>query len=101
MKKRIALILALLLCVGVTACALGGAQEEKVHQIGVIVYNLGDEEVISFREYLQGYIEKNFEMVKFVYSDSITSQEQEMDFIRDACASGVEGFLGEPNSSLP
>ncbi len=93
MKKRIALILALLLCVGVTACALGGAQEEKVHQIGVIVYNLGDEEVISFREYLQGYIEKNFEMVKFVYSDSITSQEQEMDFIRDACASGVEGFL--------
>ena len=94
MKKQTALLLALLLCISLLACAAGGGdQEEKVHQIGVIVYNLGDEEVISFREYLQGYIEKNFEMVKFVYSDSIRTQEEEMAFIQSACDSGVEGFL--------
>ena len=94
MKKLTALLLALLLCISLLACVAGGGdQEEKVHQIGVIVYNLGDEEVISFREYLQGYIEKNFEMVKFVYSNSISSQEEEMAFIQSACDNGVEGFL--------
>ena len=59
----------------------------------MIVYNLGDEEVIGIREYLQGYIEKNFEMVKFVYSNAISSQEQEMAFIQEACDNGVEGFM--------
>ena len=99
MKRRLALLLALVLCLGLTACAresaspASPASEEPVHQIGVIVYNTGDEEVIGFREYLQGYIESNFEMVKFLYSGSISSAEEELDFIRKACASGVEGFL--------
>ena len=52
-----------------------------------------DEEVIGFREYLQGYIESNFPMVKFLYSESIQTEEQELDFIRSACAQGVEGFM--------
>jgi len=96
MKRRLALLLALVLCLGLTACAresASPASEEPVHQIGVIVYNTGDEEVIGFREYLQGYIESNFPMVKFLYSGSISSAEEELDFIRKACASGVEGFL--------
>ena len=75
-KKAIALILALALCLAVAAC--GSASQpaaprytsEPVHKIGVIVYNTGDEEVIGFREYLQGYIESNFQMVQFVYSGS-------------------------------
>ncbi len=98
MKKSIALILAMVLCLGLCAC---GAKQpaapqhttEPQHKIGVIVYNTGDEEVISFREYLQGYIESNFEMVKFVYSDSIRSREEELDFIQKACDDGVEGFM--------
>lgn len=96
MKKLILLILAAALCLGVAACssAAGPAEEAgKIHQIGVIVYNLGDEEVIGIREYLQGYIEQNFEMVKFVYSGAVTTPEEEMAFIRDACDSGVEGFM--------
>ena len=97
-KKLIALALALALCLGLAAC--GSAQpavprytQEPVHKIGVIVYNTGDDEVISFREYLQGYIEDNFEMVKFVYSDSIQTAEQELAFIQKACDEGVEGFM--------
>ena len=99
MKKLTALFLALLMCLGAAACGQTAAPaesqtaEKEVHQIGVIVYNLGDEEVVGFREYLVGYIEKNFEMVKFVYSDSIRTQEQEMAFIQSACDSGVEGFM--------
>ena len=98
MKKLTALILALALCLSLAACASSqtpttGTPDTQIHKLGVIVYNTGDEEVIGFREYLQGYIEDNFEMVKFVYSDSISSPEEELDFIQKACDQGVEGFL--------
>ncbi len=98
MRKLTALILALALCLSLAACAssqtpAAGTPDTRVHKLGVIVYNIGDEEVIGFREYLQGYIEDNFEMVKFVYSDSVSSPEEELDFIQRACDQGVEGFL--------
>jgi len=106
MRRGLSLLLLLALCLSLTAC--GGKPAETGttgtdapptpadttrHKIGVIVYNTGDEEVIGFREYLQGYIEDNFPMVEFVYSDSIISREQELEFIRNACAQGVEGFM--------
>ena len=100
MKRLTALLLALCLCLSLAACAAapaapssGSGSETEVHKLGVIVYDTGDEEVIGFREYLQGYIEDNFEMVKFVYSGSIGSGEEELDFIRSACEESVEGFL--------
>ncbi len=98
MKKLTALILTLAICLSLAACTTssGGtatASDTEVHKLGVIVYNTGDEEVIGFREYLQGYIEDNFEMVRFVYSDSISSGEEELEFIQKACDEGVEGFL--------
>ncbi len=98
-KKAIALLLALILCLLCAACGGSSAPDgqkpaaQTVHKLGVIVYNTGDEEVIGFREYLQGYIEDNFEMVRFVYSDSIATREEELDFIQKACDEGVEGFL--------
>lgn len=98
MKKLTALVLALLLTFYTASC--GQTQPEPpeqskgpVHKIGVIVYNTADEEVIGFREYLQGYIESNFEMVEFLYSDSIRSRKEELAFIQSACDSGAEGFL--------
>ena len=103
MKRSLSLLLMLVLCLGLAACAGTGAQPETpqkpvptdttLHKIGVIVYNTGDEEVIGFREYLQGYIEANFPMVKFLYSDSIQDREQELSFIQSACDEGVEGFM--------
>ena len=88
MKRLMAilLMLAIALCLPATA-------EEGVHKIGVIVYNTADDEVLGFKEYLKGYIEQNFEMVKFVYSGSITSREEELNFIQTACDQGVEGFM--------
>ena len=102
MKKTLSLLLLLVLCLSLAACAGGGENPEPnkpaptdttLHKIGVIVYNTGDEEVIGFREYLQGYIESNFPMVKFLYSDSIQSEEQELAFIQSACDQGVGGFM--------
>ena len=103
MKRILSLLLILVLCLGLAACAGTPAQPDTPqkpvptdttqHTIGVIVYNTGDEEVIGFREYLQGYIESNFPMVKFLYSDSIQTKEQELSFIQSACDEGVEGFM--------
>ena len=89
-------MLALALCAMTPACAEG-----ELHRIGVIVYNTADEEVLGFKEYLKGYIEQNFEMVEFVYSYSINSEEQELQFIQAACDSGVEGFLSFTSYDLP
>jgi hypothetical protein len=91
MKKELtALILALAIVLSLAACvstetANPRYTREPAHKIGVIVYNTGDNEVISFRDYLQGYIESNFEMVEFVYSESILNREQELEFIQRAC----------------
>ena len=103
MKRLLSLLLALFLCLSLAACAGGGGQpgapekpvptDTTLHTIGVIVYNTGDEEVIGFREYLQGYIESNFPMVRFLYSDSIQTEEEELAFIQSACDRGVEGFM--------
>ncbi|MBR4692700.1 MAG: hypothetical protein IKP17_08070 [Oscillospiraceae bacterium] len=102
MKKLTAALLLLALCLSLAACTGGETSDvpnkpvptdSTLHKIGVIVYNTGDEEVIGFREYLQGYIESNFEMVQFLYSDSIQNEEQELAFIQSACDQGAEGFL--------
>ena len=98
MRRTLALILAVALCLALSACGASqtektGQTSEPVHKIGVIVYNTGDDEVIGFREYLQGYIESNFEMAEFVYSSSIQNEEQELAFIQQACDEGVEGFM--------
>ena len=97
MKRVLVFLLVLILCVSLAACSRKETVEEhaatEVHKIGVIVYNTADQEVQGFREYLQGYIEDNFEMVKFVYSSSIQNEEEEQDFIKAACADGVEGFM--------
>ena len=97
MKKITAVLLALALCLSLAACGANKTETTpptgQVHKIGVIVYNTGDNEVIGFRDYLKGYIERNFEMVEFVYSGSIGSGEEELAFIQQACDAGVEGFM--------
>ena len=98
MRRTITVLLILALCLSLMACGTSSADtpahtQEPQHKIGVIVYNTGDQEVIGFREYLKGYIESNFEMVQFIYSGSITSGAEELDFIQKACDDGVEGFM--------
>lgn len=68
-------------------------QTAAVHKIGVAVYDVMDDEVITFRDYLTGYIKKCFPEVEFCYSYTIRSAEDEMRFLEEAYAQGVEGIL--------
>lgn len=91
-KKRVLLVLLALIMV-FTMVACQGKEQEHVHKIGVVVYDLRDEQVQAFREYLEGYIAENFANVEFLYSTAITDEASEMDFLRDAIAWGAEGIM--------
>ena len=122
LKSRIAismLLIFILVCGLLSACGSGGsgqdnqnhdasggaqiettdaaAESEKAssetHKIGVLVYNIADEEVMAFRNYLEEYIAQVFPDVQFLYSQSITSQEAEMAFIQSAADAGAEGIM--------
>lgn len=95
MKKIVSILLAILMVLGVGGCSsmqeeTGGRSE---HRIGVAVYDVTDDEVTAFREYLTEYIKKCFPEVDFCYSYAIRSAEDEMKFLEDACAEGVEGIM--------
>lgn len=94
LKKRILpLFLILILLVSLAACQKASAQESSEHKIAVLVYDLQDEQVQAFREYLEGYIALSFPDVSFLYSSAITNQEAEMDFLEAAIDQGAEGIL--------
>ena len=103
------------------ACSGGGAQSANVsseaavssevddvvgeksdkHIIGVAVYNISDAEVLMFHQYLVDYVAKVcFEDVRFVYSNSITSEEELISFIDDVAAMGGKGFMSFYNIDL-
>lgn len=91
-KKFIALLLTLFFVAAMISC--GKNQEQgHIHKIGVLVYDLKDEQVQAFREYLEGYIAANFSDVDFLYSSEVTTEEEEMEFLNSAIAEGVEGVL--------
>lgn len=99
MKKMISILSVAALTAGLMVSAQTAAANEidtanlDMHTIGVLVYNLQDEEVISFHNYLKGYIQECFPDVDFLYSSSITSQEEEMEFIQNVADAGAEGIL--------
>lgn len=93
-KKIIAALLVLTMVLAMTSCAKNQEQEEEhIHKIGVVVYDLKDEQVQAFREYLEGYIGENFSDVDFLYSTGVTSEEEEMEFLQKAMEEGAEGIL--------
>lgn len=77
------------------------AGETAVHKIGVAVYDVMDDEVIAFREYLTGYIKECFPEVEFYYSYAIRSEEDEMNFLEDVYEQGAEGILSFISYDLP
>lgn len=80
-------------CGGVSQKETEAAQEDQTHKIGVLVYNLADEEVMSFRSYLENYIMECFPDVEFYYSDSVSDEEGIQEFLALAHENGVEGIM--------
>jgi hypothetical protein len=104
MKKYFAILILVICAAGIAACGaqkpsgsdshgVDSVEGANTHKIGVIVYNNADDEVVSFRHYLENYIEEVFPGVTFLYSGNITSEEEELAFIQNACDEGVDGFL--------
>lgn len=91
-KKFIALLLTLAFVATMISCGKN-QEQEHIHKIGVLVYDLKDEQVQAFREYLESYIAGNFSDVDFLYSSEVTTEEKEMEFLNNAIAEGVEGVL--------
>lgn len=82
------------------AASVAGDQSGK-HIIGVAVYNVADAEVLMFHQYLVDYIAKVcFDDVRFVYSDSITSEDELLGFIDDIAAMGGKGIMSFYNIDL-
>ena len=67
MKKIATLLLALIMVLAIASCGHKNEQQ-PIHKIGVIVYDLKDEQVQAFRQYMEGYLGKNFSDVDFLYS---------------------------------
>ena len=65
----------------------------QLHKIGVLVYNLADEEVMSFRNYLENYIGECFPDVEFLYSDSVADEDGIQAFLATAHENDVEGIM--------
>ena len=77
-----------------SASSSSAASSSSKHVIGVPVYNVSDSEVLMFKEYLVNYIAGTaFNDVQFVYSGSITTEEQYLSFIDDVAALGGEGLM--------
>lgn len=77
-----------------SASSSSAASSSSKHVIGVPVYNVSDNEVLMFKEYLVNYIaDVAFPDVQFVYSGSITTEEQYLSFIDDVAALGGEGLM--------
>ncbi len=64
-----------------------------LHRIGVATYNVKDAQVMMFKEYLDNYVKQCFPDVTFLYSDSISSGGEMMDFLSLCAENGVEGVM--------
>lgn len=102
MKRLIALLLVLLMVLAACGGKPDAAEAEKnqaeasglqLHKIGVATYNIQDAQVQMFKEYLDGYIKECFPDVTFLYSDSISSEEDMMQFLQGCADNGAEGVM--------
>ena len=59
MKKIATLLPALIIVLAIASCGHKNEQQ-PIHKIGVIVYDLKDEQVQAFRQYMEGYLGKKF-----------------------------------------
>ncbi len=62
------------------------------HVIGISVYNISDSEVQTFRRYFEQYIGISFD-TEFIYSNSISSAQEEEEFIEKLHEQGVRGVI--------
>ena len=92
MKKFVLLLL--VLCLGLHAAALAedGFDLSQDFYIGISVYNPDDAQTKAYRSYYENYLGEAFN-VHFIYSNAITSWEEEKAFIDELHELGVRGVI--------
>ena len=106
MKKIISCILTVLMLFMCTSSPVWAEEvqsdvtgENKKTVIGVSVYDLDDAEVRAFRNYFENYAGVSFE-AEFLYSSSINTAEEEIDFINELHKRNVKGIISFLSSDL-
>lgn len=110
MKKKLAALMIAGLTLSMCGCGQSAKMEEPaaeqnsevaesqldeadhIHTIGVMVYNLTDDEVLDRKKYLEEYIEDCFN-VDFIYSAAISTEEDAQAFIQSAADMGADGII--------
>lgn len=83
---------------GAGAADLDGSWPEEKIKIGVEVYDTTDLTVIAYQDYFN-YLAEYYNL-EFMFSESISSAEAELNFV-DSCASaGCKGYIGGYNYSM-
>ena len=92
--KILGILLLMLAVFAVSGKKVSAAVEDGDLQytIGVVVYNQDSPEMNMFMSYYRDYIQQGFP-VKFYFSGSINSAEDEIDFIRAMKLQGVSGII--------
>lgn len=92
--KVLGILLLLLAVFAVGGKKVSAAVEDGDVQytIGVVVYNQNSPEMNMFMNYYREYIQQGFP-VKFYFSGSINSAEDEINFIRAMKLQGVSGII--------
>lgn len=122
MKKILAFLLAMMMLLAVTACGNNDGGEdgaadgtasnfhyetyafdrswpEETLKIGVELFNPTDDTWLGVKAYFD-YLASIFN-IEFIYSEAITSAEQEFAFIDSCAAAGCKGIYGYYNASGP
>ncbi|MCD8053549.1 MAG: hypothetical protein LUF00_05830 [Lachnospiraceae bacterium] len=90
------LLLIILLLLSLTGCGTkeseADQEAEVYHRIGVAVYSTTDPELSLFYDYYRNYIAASFP-VEFLLSDDLSTAEDEVAFIEEMKAEGVEGII--------
>lgn len=92
MKRFVLLALALCLCLNVAAFAEESFDMAQDFYIGISVYNPDDAQTKAYRSYYENYLGEAFN-VHFIYSNAITSWEEEKAFVDELHELGVRGII--------
>ncbi|MCD8010519.1 MAG: hypothetical protein LUF34_07000, partial [Lachnospiraceae bacterium] len=105
-SMRLGSLLLIILLLSLTGCGTkeseADQEAEVYHRIGVAVYSTTDPELSMFYDYYRNYIVAGFP-VEFLLSDDLNTAEDEVAFIEEMKAEGVEGiisFYGEDLESV-
>ncbi len=77
---------------------LDGSFPEETVKIGVEVYDTTDLGVIAYMEYFEAM--EDYFNVEFMFSESISSAEEELAFVDSCNAAGCKGYIGGYNVSM-